>query len=267
MHIRIFSTLMILTVLISGTAFAETSIISVQTDDNNYDEGDTILISGTVSIIIGDTPVTLQLFKEGNMIQVAQFAVSQDGNFSHTIIAEGPQWKNEGEYTVKVVYGEDHIAESYFNFTTANEIIQTTSNFEVNAGDSGTFDVRYSIRGGTVENIEINPEILGLVVDIKSTDEGTLVLDLPRKFIDAEKQNGKDEEFIILINDVQTTYEESTSFSTIRTISVDFEKNDSRIQIIGTHVIPEFGTIVMIVLTVGIMTSILLTRNRFQIKI
>ena len=28
-----------------------------------------------------------------------------------------------------------------------------------------------------------------------------LVLDLPRKFIDAEKQNGKDEEFIILIDE------------------------------------------------------------------
>ena len=178
MHTRIFFTLMILTVLISGTAFAETSIISVQTDDNNYDEGDTILISGAVTVIIGDTPVTLQLFKQGNMVQVAQFAVAQDGNFSHTIIAEGSQWKNEGEYTVKVVYGEDNIAETSFNFTTANEIIQTTSNFEVNAGDSGTFDIEYSIRGGTVENIVINPEILGLVIDIDTTDEGTLVLDL-----------------------------------------------------------------------------------------
>ena len=267
MHIRIFSTLMILTVLISGTAFADNSIISVQTDDSNYDEGDTILISGTVTIIIGDTPVTLQLFKEGNMIQVAQFAVAQDGNFSHTIIAEGPQWKNEGEYTVKVVYGEDHIAETYFNFITANEMIQTTSNFEVNAGDSGTFDIKYSIKGGTVENIVISPEILGLVIDINSVDEGTLVLDLPRKFIDAEKQNGKDEKFIILINDVQTTYDESTSFSTIRTISITFEENDSKIQIIGTHVIPEFGAIVMIILTVGIMASILLTKNKFQIKI
>jgi predicted secreted protein with PEFG-CTERM motif len=258
---------MILTVLISGTAFAQTSIISVQTDDNNYDEGDTILISGTVTIIIGETPVTLQLFKEGNMIQVAQFPVAQDGNFSHTIIAEGSQWKNEGEYTVKVVYGEDNIAESTFNFRTANEIIQTTSNFEVNAGDSGTFDIKYSIRGGTVENIVISPEILGLVANIDATDEGTLVLDLPRTFIDAEKQNGKDEKFIILIDDIQTTYEESTSFSTLRTISIDFEKNDSTIQIIGTHVIPEFGTIVMIILTVGIMTSILLTKNKFQIKI
>ena len=92
---------------------------------------------------------------------------------------------------------------------------------------------------------------MGLVANIDATDEGTLVLDLPRTFIDAEKQNGKDEKFIILIDDIQTTYEESTSFSTLRTISIDFEKNDSTIQIIGTHVIPEFGTIVMIILTVG----------------
>jgi len=267
MHISLFSILMILTLVISGTAFAETSIISVQTDDINYDEGDTILISGTVDVIIGDTPVTLQLFKEGNMVQVAQFAVAQDGNFSHTINASGPQWKNDGEYIVKVVYGEDNTAETYFTFIMASDLIQTTDTFDVNAGDSGTFDIRYSIRGGTVTDIKINPEILGLIVDIESIDDGTLVLDLPRKFIDAEKQNGKDEEFIILINDIQITYEESTSFSEIRTISIDFQKNDSTIQIIGTHVIPEFGSIVMIILTVGIMTSILVTKNKFQIKI
>ena len=179
MHVRIFSTLIILSLMIGGSVFADTSLISVQTDDNNYDEGDTILISGSVTTIIGDTPVTLQLFKDGNMVQVAQFAVAQDGNFSHTIIAEGPQWKNEGEYIVKVVYGEDNISETFFNFTSTNELIQTTSNFEVNAGDSGTFDVRYSIRGGLVDNISINPEILGLVVDITTNDDGTLVLDLP----------------------------------------------------------------------------------------
>ena len=64
MHIRIFSTLMILTLVFGGTAFASTSLISVQTDDSNYDEGDTILISGNISTIIGDTQVTLQLFKK-----------------------------------------------------------------------------------------------------------------------------------------------------------------------------------------------------------
>ena len=85
-------------------------------------------------------------------------------------------------------------------------------------------------------------------------------------------QNGKDEVFIILVEKqngdvVETTYKEETSHSEIRTITIAFEEGDSQIQVIGTYVIPEFGTIVMIILTVGIMTSVLLTRNRFQIKI
>ena len=77
----------------------------------------------------------------------------------------------------------------------------------------------------------------------------------------------EDEEFIILINNVQTTYEEMQLDSTDRTIGINFEKGDSEIQIIGTYVIPEFGTIVMIILTIGILASILLTKNKFQIKI
>ena len=144
---------------------------------------------------------------------------------------------------------------------------ETTDTFIVLAGDSGTFDIPYIIRGGILEDIQIEPNILGLVVSINALDEGTLVLDLPRQYIDSEKQNGKDEEFIILIDDVQTTYAESNTYSDFRTISIDFEKNDRQIEIIGTYVIPEFGTIVMIILTVGIMTSVLLTKNRFQIKI
>jgi len=115
--------------------------------------------------------------------------------------------------------------------------------------------------------MKINPEILGLDIDITAIDEGTIVLDLPRKFIDAEKQNGKDEEFIVIIDNVEVIHTETSSFSEIRTISIDFQKNDSKIQIIGTHVIPEFGTVVMIVLTLGIMASVLFTKNRFQIKI
>ena len=56
----------------TGVVFAQESIISVKTDDNNYDEGDTIVISGQVTTIIGETPVTLQLFSEGNLIDIAQ---------------------------------------------------------------------------------------------------------------------------------------------------------------------------------------------------
>ena len=271
MDLRIFIVLMILAVISTGSAFAS-SLISVQTDDDNYDEGDTIVISGQIETIIGDTQVTLQLFKEGNMVEIAQIKVSADGNYSHTIIAEGSLWKNPGEYIVKVTYGEGNIAETNFLFTPQSEVLETTDIFEVDAGNSGTFDIPYTIRGGTLLDISIDQDIFGLVIKIDASDEGKLVLDLPRKYIDAEKQNGKDEVFIILIEKinneiVETQYDEETSHSEIRTISISFEEGDSKIQIIGTYVIPEFGTIVMIILTVGIMTSVLLTRNRFQIKI
>ena len=272
MNNKIFYSLIFLIVISMGTVFAETSLISVQTDDHNYDEGDTIVISGQVSTTIGDTQVTLQLFKEGNMIEIAQIKVSADGNYSHTIIAEGQLWKNQGDYTVKVTYGEGNIAESTFTFTPKSAIIDTTDIFEVNAGNSGTFDIQYTIRGGTLQDISIDPHIFGLIIKIDAPDEGKIILDLPRKYIEAEKQNGKDEVFIILVEKenkdvVETTYEETTSYSDVRTLTINFEEGDSEIQIIGTYVIPEFGTIVMIILTVGIMVSILSTKNKFQIKI
>ena len=267
MKIVIFYTLMILGVISMGTAFAQESLILVETDESNYHEGDTIIISGEVSTLIGETQVTMQLFKEANMIEIAQIKVSQDGNYVHTIIAQGPLWKNQGDYTVRAVYGENNIAETVFGYTSELETIETTKEFPVDAGDSGTFDVKYTIRGGVVESIDIEPENLGLLVKINSSNNGKIILELPREFIDAEKQNGNDEQFIILINNVQTTYDQIRSESTIRTVGVNFEKGYSEIQIIGTYVIPEFGTIVMIILTIGILTSILLTKNKFQIKI
>ena len=272
MHLKIFSILIILILIPVGTVFANASLISVQTDNTTYDEGDTIVISGQIEIIVGETPITLQLFKDGNMVEIAQIKVAKDGNYSYPILAQGSMWQNQGEYAVKVTYGEGNIAETVFFYTPDSEVLTTTDTFEVNAGSSGTFDLDYTIRGGIISTISIDENIFGLVVDIDASDEGKIVLDLPRKCIDAEKQNGKDEVFIILVERqngdiVETAYKEETSHSEIRTLTINFEEDDSKIQIIGTYVIPEFGTIVMIILTAGIMASVLLTRNRFQIKI
>ena len=92
-------------------------ILFVSTSSSNYTTGDTIQISGTTSTIIGDTQVTLQLFKDGNLVEIAQVAVSADGNYSHTLIAEGPQWSNQGSYIVKSIYGEGNITDAKFTFT------------------------------------------------------------------------------------------------------------------------------------------------------
>ena len=269
MDSRIVYAIIPLLVISTGVVFAQESIslISVQTDDNNYDEGDTIVISGNISTVVGGTPVTLQIFTEGNLVDIAQIVVAQDGTYSHTVLAEGPLWNKQGDYIVRVSYGEGNIAESEFSYTPKSEKIETTTNFEVDAGSYGTFDVEYTIKGGTVKDMVVDSEIFALIVQIDVTDEGTISLDLPREFIGAEKQNGKDDTFIILIDGVEVAYQESVVLSESRVITINFEQNDSDIEIIGTYVIPEFGSVVMIILIVGIMATVVITRNKFQMRI
>ena len=148
-----FSTIFLIgisTGLVFGQESTDTSIspITVQTDDKNYDEGDTIVISGKVNTAIKGVNVVLQLFTEGNMIEIAQITVAQDGTYSHTVLAEGPLWKKPGTYVVRSSYevGGGTIAETEFNYLPKSDIVETKENFEVNAGSKGTFDVEYTIK-------------------------------------------------------------------------------------------------------------------------
>ena len=268
--LRIFYGLILLLMISTGTVFAQESSVSVQTDDNHYDEGDTIVISGKVATPIDGVNVVLQLFTEGNMVEIAQITVAQDGSYSYTVLAEGPLWKKSGTYLVRSSYevGGGTTIESEFSYSSKSEVITTTTNFEVDAGSHGTFDVEYTIQGGTLKNMVVDTDIFALIAQIDATDEGKITLDLPREFIGAEKQDGKDDTFIILIDGIEVDYEETPNVGAdSRIISINFEQGDSDIEIIGTYVIPEFGSIVMVILMIGIMSTILISRNKLGIRI
>ena len=259
---RIFYTIIALLVITTGTVFAQESLISVETDDNHYDEGDTVVVSGNVQTVIGETPVILQLFTEGNLVDIAQLTVAQDGSFSKTFLAEGALWKKSGDYTIVASY-QEHQIETGFAYTSKAEAVVTTEPYEVDAGSHGTFDVEYTIKGGIVKNMVVDSEIFAVIVQIEALDEGTITLDLPREFIGAEKQDGKDDTFIILIDGIEVAYQESVVQTDSRVITINFEQGDSDIEIIGTYVVPEFGTIVMMILVVGIIATIVITRKNF----
>jgi predicted secreted protein with PEFG-CTERM motif len=247
--------------------FAQTNPITVQTDDKNYDEGDTIVISGEVTTVVPGTPVVLQVFFEANLIEIAQITIAQDGSYSHTVITEGPLWNKAGNYLIRVSFGEGNVAETEFEFSPKTNVPDVTSIFEVDAGSSGTFDIEYTIKGGIVMDMTIDPKFFALIVQVDARDEGSITLDLPREFIGAEKQDGKDDVFIILIDNIEVPYSETITNSDSRKITIDFEQGDKDIGIIGTYVIPEFATIVMMILIVGITGSILITKNRIQARI
>jgi len=263
----IFSLVISALFITSMTAFGQGQLIFVETSQNAYEEGDTIVVSGNVTSIIAGEQVSLTIFREGNLVDIAQIEVAQDGNFATTFNTGGPLWNKDGKYTVRALYAKTTI-ETSFEFYSKQALIETTDIFEVDAGSYGTFDVDYTIRGATVKEMIVDPEIFALIVILETSGDGAITLKLPRESIDATIMDGQDDDFIILIDGIEVPYREVSTNADSRTISIEFEEGDSDIEIIGTFVIPEFGNIVMIILFIGIFSTILLsTKYRIPIKI
>ena len=106
-----------------------------------------------------------------------------------------------------------------------------------------------------------------MIVVIESTDSGSISLEIPREALDAKKQDKTDDTFIIIIDGIEAPYQETVTDSNSRVITVNFEQGDSDIEIIGTTIIPEFGTIAVMILVIGMVTTIAVTKNKFQIHI
>ena len=67
--------------------------------------------------------------------------------------------------------------------------------------------------------------------------------------------NGEDEDFFVLIDGEEVSFDEIIS-STDRKITIAFPAGAETIEIIGTYVIPEFGTIAAMILAVAIISII-----------
>ncbi len=244
--------------------------ISLLSDNTAYQEGDVITITGTIEKVIPGMPVSLQIFFEKNLMQVSQVNVSQDGKFSDTFTAAGPQWQNEGTVTIKANYGGDTSTELNIQFfkDTAGTF---TSNYEVRIPDAGTFDVKYTMKGGVVVSMNLDQKDLSLEIFIETNSDGNLNINLPRNSIDS-KNDSQDIDFIVLIYNneselpIQTSYVKVDSDKKFRSIDIPIKNGDKKIEIVGTHVVPEFGTIAMIVLAVAIVSIIAISaKSRLSI--
>ena len=110
--------------------------------------------------------------------------------------------------------------------------------------------------------MNVNQENLSLEISIATETDGNLNINLPRENIDSRTNDGKDTEFIILMYEensiipIQTNYRIIEDSSEYRSIDIPVKNGDSKIEIIGTYVIPEFGAIATMVLAVAIVSII-----------
>ena len=271
---RIFCIMFTLTVTIMVFHTAEAvETISLSTNSDIYYNGDHVVVFGSVNTIFEDMPITIQIYYESNLIGIAQPAVAKDGTFVASFYATGSKWKDEGTYTIRAQYTPTQIAEITFEFF--NQVIDlSTSVFPVDIPNSGTFGVGYTIRGGEVKAINMNEERYSLLVKTTMNSNGNLILKIPRESFDAQKSDSVDDIFIILIskennepeNFVQVEYEEIATSSDYRTVLITLEEGDRWVEVIGTYVIPEFGSLVIIILVVAVSSAIIISKSRFSVR-
>jgi hypothetical protein len=134
MKIILLGMIGLLIISMSVNSFAQNSYdpgLTMTTDNSNYLNGDTITISGKVSEVVEDVAIIIQIWKGGDMIVVAQVNPEPNGDFAHTVIAQGTSW-SDGTYVIRASYGQGNIAEKTFTFEkleSPEEFTDTTEDF------------------------------------------------------------------------------------------------------------------------------------------
>ena len=269
-HLSVFALTAILVVSIGmAPAFGQIqSSIVVTTDKSSYSEGETILVTGEVRDQYSGTPVSLIVKSDSAIVALAQLTIGADKKFSTEITAGGTM-KIPGTYTVEVTYGtQNRVATTSFEFggsTVIPIVVPPSTVTDTTVAVQGSSDlVGYEITGGKLLGISPDVEANSLIISIDATNSGSLTLTIPRSVLDATI-NGGDDDFFVLIDVEEVDFDEITS-STDRTLTIAFPAGAEKIEIIGTFVVPEFGTIAVMILSIAIISIIAISaKSRLSI--
>ena len=108
-----------------------------------------------------------------------------------------------------------------------------------------------SVTSGVIHHIGGNTDDATLVVHLfGADDDGELKITLNKDIITPFD----DGSYFVLINNEEVEFEQMG-----RTLHIEYGAGTEKIEIVGSHVVPEFGTIAMIILAVAIVSIIAIT--------
>jgi predicted secreted protein with PEFG-CTERM motif len=224
--------------------------VSVWTEKTDYGHDDIIMIEGQVANVAPGFPVTITVVSPLNsIVTIDQIALSEDGSFKTTLNTAGDMWKYDGTYTIKVNYGSTEKSNSVkVELTggvghTPNYSTPSTQCSANNLSADGQC-IPFSISGGTVTGATLNINDNSVIININAEDDGILTV-TPSKTI-------QDGIFMVLVDGEEWDDVEIVA----NKVTIMFPAGAETIEIIGTYVIPEFGTIAAMILAVAIISII-----------
>ena len=224
--------------------------VSVWTEKTDYGHDDIIMIEGQVANVAPGFPVTITVVSPLNsIVTIDQITLSEDGSFKTTLNTAGDMWKYDGTYTIKVNYGSTEKSNSVKVELTGGvghtpDYSTPSTQCSANNLSADGQCIPFSISGGTVTGATLNINDNSIIININAEDDGTLTV-TPSKTI-------QDGIFMVLVDGEEWDDVEIVA----NKVTVMFPAGAETIEIIGTYVIPEFGTIAAMILAVAIISII-----------
>ena len=262
---------LILFPLIGNGAFAqESQSLTVTTLKESYAAGEPIEITGLVETKVGDEIVTLRIFNPMNtLITIKQISINDDGTFSGLIPTSiGGQWAKDGTYTIIANYFGSTQATSQFEYggMISAGVKSTTSEVPIIKDDDSSqslmledHELGYELTGAKIIRITPDIEMKSLIIEIETYSDGELRITFPKDVIHTDEEG-----FFVLVDGDETNHE-ATFDNDNWSFVIPFSNGSQEIEIIGTYVIPEFGTIALLILVIAISSIVVISTKNKQI--
>ena len=247
-------------------------ILWAENFDYVYDHNTILTINGFSKLNSPETPITITITDPiGNLVTIEQIMVSPNSNFQLKFNSGGPLWKKDGMYIIKAQAGPSSTV-----FKTNVEIISTgigskveckSKQITVMGDNGGRYCIPYSTSGDikSIDIANLNTKTKSLKIEIRSLDIQTITLEIEKTLLDSKTPKGDTNPFNVLLNGKTVKFEEQESkLPNYRTLSIPIPRDTSVIEIIGTHAIPEFGSIAVLILVASVIAVIVLTSGRIQ---
>jgi predicted secreted protein with PEFG-CTERM motif len=236
----------------ASQAFADANVpLSIETNGDTFDHNSTIVVDGQVGDLRTGTPVTVIVTGSTGVVTIEQVTPSADGSFTVSVNTASPLMKYDGEYKIKATYGDAGINDVVFVTLEGGLVKGTSASVHEEHGHEATDvsnELNYNISGGMVASITTTNDDSLLVTIHDAEDGGELTITLSEDIITPFN----DGTFFVLVNGEESDDAEQNG----NAVTIPFDADATEIEIVGTHVVPEFGTIAMIVLAVAIVSII-----------
>lgn len=249
-RVLIYSTFVFLIMYIPENTIAQLSSdeITVSTNSLSYKPGEKVTITGTIKNVISGNPVTILIRNPiQNVYAVGQVEVHNNIFVHDFVISDNSK---PGTYTVDIKHGEQS---ARLQFTVSSGLIQNIS------VESSSIKVRGDVLGLIkYKSVHISPQENSITIQLDvetQIDPIPQEFEIPKEVIDAEQS-------LIIEVDGKTLNCSETETSKSRIVDCFIPQSASELKIIGTSVIPEFGSVVPLVLVLSIASLIAYTKIR-----